>query len=381
MNYLPSAQEETFRTELHAWLVGNIPATWPDGNDEESVVAALRQWHRSLAAGGWVGLSLPVEVGGRGLLPLYEGIFNEEIALTGAPPAPRNVNFLARSLLGFGSPDQRERFLRPLLACEELWCQGFSEPGAGSDLASLRTRAELDGDEYVVNGQKVWTTFGKWADWCLLLARTDPDLAKHKGISALALRMDSPGVTVRPLRQINRSEELSEIFFDDVRVPASQLIGAPGDGWRLAMKTLAYERGPADVGAVARNGRLLREMQEALGRDPNPPSAIARRLARVAVHMEILRLHVLRSLSARARQEPGPEGSVDKLLMADVEQELARLHLDILGPAALVGADESGPLGNYLHSRAMTIYGGSAQIQRNIIAQRVLGMPTHHGGR
>ena len=373
---MPSNQEETFRQALREWLLSNIPPSWPDPSNEESVVVALRQWHRDLAAAGWVGLSLPVAVGGRGLPPLFDAIFNEEIATTGAPPAPRNVNFLARALLDFGSADQRDRFLRPLLACDELWCQGFSEPGAGSDLASLRTRADRHGDEYVINGQKVWTTFGKWADWCLVLARSEPDAPKHKGISALAVRMDSPGVTVRPLRQINRSEELSEIFFDDVKVPASRLIGSPGAGWRLAMKTVAYERGPADVGAVARNSQLFGSLQQTLSGEAHPRPEIARRLCRAGVRMEILRLHVLRSLSARDSRAPGPQGSVDKLLVADVEQDLARLHLDILGAPAVVAGDDSGPLGNYLHSRAMTIYGGSAQIQRNIIAQRVLGMPT-----
>jgi alkylation response protein AidB-like acyl-CoA dehydrogenase len=372
MNYEESTEEVAFRADLHQWLLANIPAERPDPGDEEAEFAFLRRWHRSLAAGGWLGLSLPESVGGRGLSPIHEAIFNEEIVLTDAPPTPRNIGFLARAIGGFGTDEQRRRYLRPLLACEELWCQGFSEPGAGSDLASLRTRAVQDGDEYVVNGQKVWTTFGKWADWCLLLARTDPDVPKHKGISAIAVRLDSPGITVRPIHQINRSEELSEIFFDDVRVPATQMIGAPGSGWRLAMSTLAYERGPADVGAVARAGKILRELEQA-ARD----GAIrddGHRLAKAFVRMEVLRLHVLRSLSARATGEPGPEGSADKLLMVGVEQDLCRLRLQLRGPAPVLGEDQAA-LHDYLHSRAFSIYGGSAQIQRNIIAQRVLGMP------
>ena len=376
MNYDDSPEEAAFRADLHAWLVDNVPAARPDPADEEATVAFLRSWHQELAKAGWLGLSLPEAVGGRGLEPIYEGIFNEEIALTDAPAPPRNIGFLARAVLGFGTAEQQLRYLPALLTAEEMWCQGFSEPGAGSDLASLRTRADLDGDEYVVNGQKVWTTFGKWADWCLVLARTDPGVPKHKGISALAVRVDSAGVTVRPIHQIDHSEELSEIFFDDVRVPVDQRIGAPGEGWRLAMKTLAYERGPADVGAVARGAKLLRQLERAArhGELDGVPD-VRRRLARTYVHMEVLRLHVLRSLSSRATGEPGPEGSADKLLMVQVEQELSRLRLELSGERALLGGD--GPaLHDYLHSRALSIYGGSAQIQRNIIAQRVLGMPT-----
>jgi alkylation response protein AidB-like acyl-CoA dehydrogenase len=375
VNYEESPEEATFRAEFHGWLVEHIPAVRPDPADEEAVMAFLRAWHQQLANGGWLGLSLPVEIGGRGFAPLYEGIFNEEVALTDAPPPPRNIGFLARSLFGFGTPEQQGRYLPPLLRAEELWCQGFSEPGAGSDLAALSTRAMLDGDEYVLSGQKVWTTFGKWADWCLVLARTDRNVAKHKGISAIAVRMDTPGVTVRPIHQIDHSEELSEIFFDDVHVPEGQRIGQPGDGWRLAMRTLAYERGPADVGAVARNSRLLLQLERdaRAGHFDHVPD-VRRRLARMTVRMEVLRLHVLRSLSARATGEPGPEGSVDKLLMAQVEQELARLHLELTGSLGLLGEDIP-VLHTYLHARAMTIYGGTAQIQRNIIAQRVLNMP------
>jgi alkylation response protein AidB-like acyl-CoA dehydrogenase len=375
MNYDFSPEEAAFRADLHAWLLASIPAVRPDPEDEEEFMVFLRSWHRELAKSGWLGLSLPKEAGGRGFAPVYESIFNEEIALTDAPPTPRNVSFIARSLIGFGTAEQQDRFLPALLSTEEMWCQGFSEPGAGSDLASLSTRAVLDGDTYVLNGQKVWTTFGKWADWCLVLARTDPGVPKHKGISAIAVRMDSPGITVRPIHQIDHSEELSEVFFDDVRVPASQRIGQPGDGWRLAMQTVAFERGPADVGSVARNSRLLLQLERAArqGQFDGVPD-VRRRLARMFVHMEVLRLHVLRSLTAREKGAPGPEGSVDKLMVGRCEQELARLHLELVKEAALLGADIPA-LHNYLHSRAMTIYGGAAQIQQNIIAQRVLGMP------
>jgi alkylation response protein AidB-like acyl-CoA dehydrogenase len=292
-----------------------------------------------------------------------------------APPAPRNVNFLARSLLAFGSAAQQQRWLPALLACEEIWCQGFSEPDAGSDLASLRTRAVRHDDAYVVNGQKVWTTFGKWADWCLALVRTDPAAPKHQGISALAVRLDSPGITVRPIHQISHSEELAEVFFEDVEVPVEQLVGRPGDGWRLAMRTVALERGPAEIGAIARALRTLAILEEGdrQGRYRHVPDARLR-LARVRVHLEVFRLHVLRTLSESKGEPPGPESSVGKLMMGGTEQELASLGLELAGEAALVG-DDSLALNDYLQSRALTIYGGTAQIQKNIIAQRILKMP------
>ena len=376
MNFDDSPGEERFRSDLRRWLAAHAPEAGPDPADEEACFRFLNDWHRSLARGGWLGLTLPVDVGGRGLGPVHEAIFNEEIAACDAPTPPRNVGFLSKVLLAYGTPEQRHRFLPSILSCDEVWCQGFSEPGAGSDLGSLRTRAVLDGDRYVVNGQKVWTTFAKWADWCLLLARTDPEAPKHRGISALALRMDSPGVTVRPIHQINHSEELAEVFLDDVVVPADQLIGQPGDGWRLAMRTLAYERGPGDVGSIARAFRELNALLRAArgGAFDHAPEARLR-LARLSVRMDVLRLHVLRSLSARVRSEPGPEGSIDKLLIVGAEQDLARFRLDFAGPAAATG-DDPESLGEYLRSRSLSIYGGTAQIQKNIIAQRILGMPS-----
>jgi len=377
VNYHDSPEEAGFRAALRRWLAENIPGSEPPEGDEEARATFLNAWHRQLHAGGWLGLTWPVEAGGRGLSPIYEGIFNEELGAANAPSPPGNIGFLGKAIIGFGSPEQQKRYLPTLLKGEERWCQGFSEPGAGSDLGSLRTRADLDGDHYVVNGQKVWTSFAKWADWCLLLARTDQEAAKHKGISALVLRMDSPGVSVRPIHQIDHSNDLAEVFFDDVEVPADQLIGAPGQGWSIAMRTLAYERGPADIGFIARARRRLHQLETEAGRgafgDDLGDTAV--RLAQCYVYIEMLRLHVLRSLSQRVAQgEPGPEGSADKLLWTLAEQELSRLALDLAGVAPILG-DDLAPLHEYFQSRAVSIYGGSAQIQRSIIAQRVLGMP------
>ncbi|HZA76841.1 MAG TPA: acyl-CoA dehydrogenase family protein [Acidimicrobiales bacterium] len=376
MNYHDSPEEAEFRAALRRWLAGNIPGDEPPEGDEEARATFLSAWHRRLYAGGWLGLTWPVEAGGRGLSPIYEGIFNEELGAANAPSPPGNIGFLGKAIIGFGSPEQQKRYLPTLLKGEERWCQGFSEPGAGSDLGSLRTRADLDGDHYVVNGQKVWTSFAKWADWCLLLARTDQEAPKHKGISALVLRMDSPGVSVRPIHQIDHSNDLAEVFFDDVQVPVDQLIGAPGQGWSIAMRTLAYERGPADIGFIARARRRLHQLETEAGRGAfGDDPAVGVRLAQCYVHIEMLRLHVLRSLSQRVAQgEPGPEGSADKLLWTLAEQELSRLALDLAGVSPILG-DDLAPLHEYFQSRAVSIYGGSAQIQRSIIAQRVLGMP------
>jgi len=376
VNYDDSPEEHRFRVELRSWLQDNVPDDVADELDEEAHFRRLNAWHRALADAGWLGLTLPTEVGGRDLGPIYEAIFNEEIAAADAPLPPRNVGFLSKVLLAYGTAEQRRRFLPGILSCTDVWCQGFSEPGAGSDLASLRTRAVLDGDRYVVDGQKVWTTFGKWADWCLLLVRTDAEGTKHRGISALAVDMKTPGVTVRPIHQINHAEELAEVFFDGVVVPADQLIGKHGDGWSLAMKTLAYERGPGDVGSLARAFAVLKGLRRAARDgvvDLGPEAQV--RLVRLGVQMEVLRLHVLRSISARLHAEPGPEGSIDKLLIVRAEQDLARFLLDTAGPGAVLG-DDPEALYEYLRSRALSIYGGSAQIQKNIIAQRVLRMPT-----
>ncbi len=365
------ADQAAFRRELRRWLDKHAPRR-PAPTRGLERAAFWGEWHRALFAGGWMGVSWPTDVGGRGLAPIFEAIVNDEVGAAGAPPVP-HVGFLGRALLHDGTPAQQQRFLRPLLDGTDVWCQGFSEPDAGSDLAALRCRAVRDGDAWVVDGQKVWTSDAAWADWCLLLVRTDPDAPKHRGISALLVDMRSPGIEVRPITQINGDTEFNEVFFTGVRVPTEQMLGAPGDGWRIAMTTVGYERGPADVGFSSRYARLAAELRSSIAERPTDP-ARRRAVAEADVAVAVLRAHVARSLAARGDEPPGPEGSIDKLLGARVEQLLHHVALDLRpAPPLLGGAD--AVLGEYLYSRAATIAGGTAQIQRSIVAERLLGLP------
>jgi len=372
VNFEDTAAEAAFRSTLREWLTEHAPrGPRPLGGTERA--GFWRAWHRSLFGGGWLGLSWPQEYGGRGLSPVYEAILADEVGAVGAPPIP-HAGFLGRALLHYGTPDQRRRYLPGLLSGEEAWCQGFSEPGAGSDLAALATRAEPDDAGYVVSGQKVWTSDAAWADRCLLLARTDPAAERHHGISVLIVDMRATGVTVRPIRQINGDEEFNEVFFDQVRVPADQVLGRPGQGWRIAMTTVSYERGPADVGFSSRYGAAIRQLAAAAAERPGT-QATRRALARAYVHTEVLRLHVLRSLSDRSADgPPGPESSVDKLLSTRTEQLLHQVAMDVHGAAPLLG-ERGEVLFDYLYSRAASIAGGTSQIQRSIVAERLLGLP------
>ena len=335
-----------------------------------------RQFHRNLYEAGYMGMAWPVEYGGRGLSPIYDAILNEEAGRSSSPPIPGMVNYLGRAIYTYGSEEQKTRFLPTLLNGDVAWCQGFSEPEAGSDLASLRTRADLDGDVYVVNGQKMWTSGGQYADWCLLLARTDRDVPKHKGISCLLVDMHSPGIEVRPIVLSDGDPETCEVFWDNVQVPASQLLGTPGLGWKVAMTTVTYERGPADIGFIATYQKALRTVEalaveKGVGDDPE----VRRELAMAYVRGEAMRLNVVEQLSMRVSgREPGPEGSVGKLLWADAEQTLQHLAMDIAGADALTGRRPER-LESYFRSRPVSVYGGSAQIQKNILALSALGMP------
>ena len=387
MDFRDSPAEAAFRAEFRAWLARHAPKE-PVPLHGPPRARFLGRWHRALYEGGWMGLSWPVEYGGKGLPAVYEAIFNEEIGAAGAPPAP-HVGFLGRALLHYGTEEQRAAYLPGLLSGEQVWCQGFSEPGAGSDLAALSTRAELcefDGDPqggYLINGQKVWTSDAAWADLCLLLVRTDPAAPRHRGISAVIVDMHAPGVEVRPIVQVNGDTEFNEVFFTDVKVPVSALVGRPGQGWEIAMTTVAYERGPTDVGFSSRYARVLTELEgraRAAAEAGRPLDASLRlELARAHVQVAVLRAHVLRSLSARAGgKAPGPEGSVDKLLATRTEQMLHHVAMDVaaeLGDAApLVGA-EPAVLSDYLYSRGASIAGGTRQIQLGIVAERLLGLP------
>ncbi|MGA2209397.1 MAG: acyl-CoA dehydrogenase family protein [Acidimicrobiales bacterium] len=375
MNFRDGDEEAAFRLALRSWLADNRPEPPYPSNHGKDGNAFARAWHRTMYSGGWLGLSWPVEYGGRGLSPLYDAIVNEEVGASGAPPVP-SVGFLGRPILRFGTPEQCREYLPPMLRGELQWCQGFSEPGAGSDLASLTTRGVLDGDRYIVNGQKVWTSRAQYSDWCLLLCRTRPDLPKHKGISCLVFKMDSPGITVRPLRQVWGTAEFNEVFFDDLEVPVAQRIGEDGDGWILATTVLAHERGPADIGMISKFEVMLARLEALLAKLPEQErTALAPRVAEAFTAVAACRRHVLKSLSLRAQGlPPGPETSVDKLLMTRASQALGALVFETSASELVLGENDDA-LFEYLHSRASSIYGGTEQIQRTIVAQRVLGMP------
>ena len=360
MDFRDSPEEAAFRKRLRAWLAERA-GTFPRSGDD--YWAQQGDWHRALYAAGFFGLSWPRQHGGQELPPVYDVILDEELAQAGAPPRP-SLGYLVQGLGRHGSAELRRRFLPGMIDGTERWCQGFSEPDAGSDLASLTTTATRSGDHYVVHGHKVWTSYSDVADWCLLLARTDPDAPRHRGLSAFVVSMHQPGVEQRPLRMMNSvTTEFGQVRFDGATVPAEQMVGAPGAGWALAMTVVGHEREPAELGYSARYGKLVRELASH-GRGRAPAE-----LAWAVVQTEMLRLHVRRRLSERLDGVAhGPEGSLDKLLMTWVEQSVGHAALAVGGTA------DPELLNAYLYSRAQSVMGGTSQIQKNIIASRILGL-------
>jgi alkylation response protein AidB-like acyl-CoA dehydrogenase len=391
VDFRDTPEEHAFRSELRQWIEGERPIP-PLPEDDEGRIAYLSALQSRMHAAGLSALSFPVEYGGRGFSPEYEAILLDEMGSVGLPSA-WHYGYVARVILLYGNEEQKRRYLPAAFSGEERWCQGFSEPGAGSDLGALTTRAHLDGASYVVNGQKVWTTEAKWADWCLLLVRTDPEAPTHRAMSCFIVPIDAPGLTVRPFRQITGAMEFAELFFDDVRVPVSALVGEEGEGWRIAMSTVSFERGPGDVGFIADLRRTIGRLtgvvragspagvtpEERTTEEGGPAPAgnreMALRLAQSMVDVEVLRVHVLCSLSRRtAGLATEADASVDKLLMVRTEQALGRMELDLHGAGVLTG-EEPEALYDYLWSRAASVYGGSEQIQRTIVATRLLGLP------
>lgn len=376
MDYTDSDDVGQFRAGLRAWLRENRGGF---GGGEQPAAGSpdrLLDWYRTLAAAGYVAVSLPAEYGGRGLPDIFEAVVNEELAMADVPPPPP-IGHIAHALADFGSKQVKTRFLPGLLSCAEPWCQGFSEPGAGSDLASLTTAAiamEPSGGTFRISGHKIWTSGAMWSRWCLLLARTDPELERHRGLSMLVVDLESPGVERREIIMSTGSREFAEVFFDDVEVPGNNLVGARGQGWAIAMSMLSYERGPADMGWVSRIGRAMTRAQRQVRTGQLTADAVMRRrLAASWVGLQVLQWHVQRTLASRQYRTPGPEGSIDKLLATRVEQEVYHTITDLAGPAAL--AEDPDRFGAYLYSRAQSIYGGTQQIQRSIVAQRLLGLP------
>jgi len=380
-----TAQEQAFRAELRAWLDANVPRQpLPPALEEEA--AFLTAWQRKLFDAGWAAVHWPRGYGGRGASLTEQAIFQEEMSRARAPQMMNRVgiNLVGPTLIACGTEQQRQRYLPRILSCEEIWCQLYSEPDAGSDLASLRTRAESDGDVFRVNGQKVWTSYAQFASFGILLARTDDGAPTHRGISCLIVDMRTPGITIRPLKQITGSAEFSETFFDNVAVPNESIIGELNAGWKVASTTLAHERGTAFPFKeqvlhkiyVDELADLLRERSQQA--DPITRQAFAARF----IDVEIMRLHNCRMMTRLARGElPGAESSVVKLFWADLTQSLSELALRSLGPAAQLpyGSSHCVADGRWqqraLWSRCASIAGGTSEIQRNIIATRLLGLP------
>ncbi|MHB8669262.1 MAG: acyl-CoA dehydrogenase family protein [Acidimicrobiales bacterium] len=397
-------EDEAFRSEVRAWLDAHLTGDFADarglggsGREHEGFEVRLA-WERLLGTAGWVGLGWPTEHGGRGATLAQQVVFAEEYSRA---QAPARINHFGEQLLGptliaFGNESQQRRFLPPILAGQELWCQGYSEPGAGSDLANVGTRAVRDGDEWVITGQKVWTSLAHWADWCFVLCRTDPDAPRHRGLSYILCPMRQRGIEIRPIVQLTGSSEFNEVFFDGARAPGANVVGEVGGGWRVAMGTLGFERGVATVAQQVGFERELAKVIELAGeggrlRDP----AFRQRVVRAWIGLRLLRYNALRTLSAGDGAAPGPEASIAKLAWASWHRALGELAIDVQGPWGQVGTtdgdrrqDANGgsratgeELGlsdlqrMFLFSRADTIYGGSNQIQRNVIGERALGLP------
>ncbi|QLY34113.1 acyl-CoA dehydrogenase family protein [Nocardia huaxiensis] len=388
------AEDAKFRSDVREWLAETLNGEFRElrglggpGREHEAFDERL-EWDRHLAAAGWTCLGWPKEWGGRDATLRQQVIFHEEYAKA---DAPSRVSHLGEELLGptvlaFGTEEQKKRFLPGIKNVTELWCQGYSEPGAGSDLAAVTTSAYLDGDEWSISGQKIWTSLAHLSDWCFVVARTEKGSSRHHGLSYLLVPMKQPGVEVRPIIQLTGTAEFNEVFFDNARTAADLVVGKPGDGWKVAMGTLTFERGISTVGQQIRYARELADL-EALARKhgalENP--VLADRFDRMWVGLRVLRAHVLRTLedghdsaTVDARTAAG-SASVTKLLWANWHRELGELAMDVLGAPGLI-ADAPGDDLNawqrlFLFSRADTIYGGSNEVQRNIISERVLGLP------
>lgn len=379
-------QQERFRADARAWLDDRLDGRFAKvrgrggPGDEHELFEERWEWEQELGREGWIGLGWPAEYGGRGATLLEQVIFYEEYARAGGPG---RVGIVGEGLLGptivhFGSEPQKQRFLPGILRGTELWCQGYSEPNAGSDLANVQTRAERDGDEWVLQGQKVWTSLAQWAHWIFVLARTDRDAPKHKGLSYLLVPMDQPGIEVRPIVQITGHSEFNETFFDGARTAAENVVGEVDGGWRVAMGTLAFERGASTLGQQLSFENELRTITDVardngLARDP----VVRQRLAHAWITLRIMRYHALRTLPIMERGAITRETSIHKLFWASFHRALGELAVDVLGPPAMAGGDErTERLARlFLWSRADTIYGGSNQIQRNVIGEQALGLP------
>jgi alkylation response protein AidB-like acyl-CoA dehydrogenase len=384
-------EDQAYQQQVRTWFAENLPRKKLETLEER------KAWHRKLYEAGFIGMGWPKEYGGQEARPMEQAIVGNEMARTNAPAALNGlgIGFIGPTIIHHGTEEQKKRFIKNILSAEELWCQLYSEPNAGSDLASLRTKAERDGDEFVVNGQKIWTSGGKDADWGLLLARTDPDAPKHQGITCLLLDMHAPGVEVRPIKQISGGAEFCEIFFSDVRVSADMIVGEMNRGWQIAQTTLGYERGGNILSRVTRMqaqfARLLEVVQvlQKHGRPAIEDPLTRQRLGQLISEIEVLRAAGLRLLSSLEKgHRPGPESSIAKLSYSEQNKRSQELIQEILGPYGQLLSGEPDDLAYstddlddttwafaFASSRSVTIAAGSSEIQKNIIGERVLGLP------
>lgn len=396
---LDSADEAEFHNELRDWLSSHLPGGWnrktmtmPREPAERR--AWLRDWQATMAEDRWVGIHWPAEYGGRSATLPQQIVYSAELALHGVPQliGHRGLSIVGPTLIRHGTVQQRDRFLERIRFAEDLWASGFSEPSGGSDLAALRTRGEVRGNKMVVNGQKIWTSNAHWCDWMYTLVRTDPNVPKHRGISALVIPLDSPGVTIRPIRQITGGSEFNEVFFDDVEVPLENVVGALNAGWQVNRTTLSHEHSTLFIAAHGRLTSTLDKVIEA-AKELELPSglrsddpALRNRIARSWCKIQVLMVNGLRNVAnIHEGADPGPAGSISKLFGQETQKELFELAIDVCGSAGLLDRGADGAVGRgrwlygYLSSRAATIGGGTSEIHRSKIAENVLGMPKDSG--
>ena len=388
MDLRDSPEDAAFRGEARSWLERNLVGAFGEarglgraGNEHEGREIRIA-WERRLGEDGWIGIGWPSEWGGRGATMSQQVIWNEEYSRA---DAPARVGVMGEGLIGptlvaYGTEAQKRRFLEPIRLGTELWCQGYSEPDAGSDLANVQTKAVRDGDEWVLSGQKVWTSYAQWSDWCFVVARTDPEQPRHKGLSYLLVPMAQPGIEVRPIRQLTGTAEFNEVFFSGARTEADLVVGEVNDGWRVALATLAFERGVGLLGDIVHfHKQLDRVLEQAKKNGRSADPVLRQRLAESFIRLSILRLNTLRSLTGVEGPVAPPEASISKLFWASWHRDLGELAMDVLGTEAMVADRLPYELSEtqriFLFSRADTIYGGSNEIQHNVIGERVLGLP------
>ncbi len=388
-----SSEEEAFRQQVRSWLEENVPKSGLKGaiasgtDQDKPTIERAKIWQRRLYEAGYVALAWPKEYGGQAMDPMRQSIVNEEMTRARAPAliGAMGISMFGPTLISWGNEEQKKRYLPKVLAAEEIWCQGYSEPGSGSDLASLRTRAEIVGDEFVVNGQKVWTSGAQYSDMMFCLVRTDPEAPKHRGISYILLDMHSPGVTVRPLVQMTGARGFNEVFFDNVRVPRKNLVGKLNEGWLVANATLFHERNLLGSTSVSQNylnrlktlaGNTMRNGQPVI-KDP----VFRQRLADLEIRVEAMKYHMLRQLSDQAqKRNPGIEAMVNKLAATELNHDLLTAGMEVMGDYSLLARGEEHAIDDgfwpyeWMWSLGMIIGGGTSHIQKNIIAERGLKM-------